>query len=268
MRLSSKDHDIAAHELLEAERTNTQMGLLSVRFPDITMDDAYAIQSRLMAAKLGEGRRIVGWKIGLTSRAMQQALSIDIPDSGVLFDDMVFETEARIPKTRFIQPRIEAEIAFVMKEHLGGAKTTREEVLRATNFVVPSLEILDTRILRADPQTGQVRKIFDTISDNAANAGVVLGRERHSPSDVDLRWVGAIVTRDGIVEETGLGAGVLNDPVESVVWLARRMAQYGQRIEPGHIILSGSFIRPLECPSGSEIHADFGDFGSVELGFD
>lgn len=265
--MTPEDVELAAADLIQAEDTGQQIGLLTRRHPDITMDDAYAIQSALMARKLAAGRHVIGWKIGLTSRAMQQALNIDIPDSGVLFDDMRFDTGASIPTGRFIQPRVEAEIAFVLKAPLGGSAVTRDDVIAATDYVAPSLEILDTRILRADPSTGETRKIFDTISDNAANAGVVLGKEKHACNAHDLRWVGAIVTRNGIVEETGLGAGVLNDPVESVVWLARRMATYGQRIEAGHVILSGSFIRPLECPPGSEIHADFGPFGQVALSF-
>ena len=138
----------------------------------------------------------------------------------------------------------------------------------ATDHVAPSIEILDTRIVRQDAETGAVRKVYDTISDNAANAGVVLGPQKHAIDDFDLRWVGAITSRNGEVEETGLGAGVLNDPVESVVWLARRMAQYGQSIEPGQIILSGSFIRPVECPSGTQILANFGPFGHVEISFE
>ena len=266
--MTPTDHAKAAQDLMEAEATGNQIGLLSQRFADMTMDDAYAIQNAILRAKTEAGHRVIGWKIGLTSKAMQSALNIDIPDSGILFDDMVFETGARVPKGRFIQPRIEAEIAFVMKAPLSGAEVTRDAVLAATDYVAPSIEILDTRILRQDPETGQVRKVFDTISDNAANAGVVLGAAHHAVDAFDLRWVGAITSRNDEVEETGLGAGVLNDPVESVVWLARRMAQYGQSIEPGQIILSGSFIRPVECPSGTEIHADFGRFGHVDIAFD
>lgn len=267
MQLSPYDHAAAAADLLAAETSGVQIGLMSLRFPEMDMDDCYAIQSRLIEAKLAQGRKVIGWKIGLTSRAMQMALGIDIPDSGVLFDDMWFETGATVPAGRFIQPRVEAEIAFVMKNALGSEDVTRDDVLAATDYVTPSLEILDTRILRADPKTGKTRMIFDTISDNAANAGIVLGAERHAPGDVDLRWAGAIVKRDGNVEETGLGAGVLNDPVESVVWLARRMGTYGQKIEAGQVILSGSFIRPIECPPGCEIKADFGPFGAVDIRF-
>ncbi len=265
--MTPEDHTKAAEDLLEAETTGTQIGLLTKRHPEMGMDDAYAIQNAIYRAKLAQGRSVVGWKIGLTSKAMQYALNIDIPDSGILFDDMVFAHGATVPAGRFIQPRIEAEIAFVMKSALGGAQVSRADVLAATDYVAPSIEILDTRIVRVDAQTGTTRTVFDTISDNAANAGVVLGPQKHAPDAFDLRWVGAITSKNAEVEETGLGAGVLNDPVESVVWLARRMAQYGQSIAPGQIILSGSFIRPVECPSGSQITADFGDFGAVDIAF-
>ncbi len=265
--MTPHDHSTAAQDLLRAEQTGKQIGLLTQRFPDMGMEDAYAIQNEIYRAKLAQGRSVVGWKIGLTSKAMQNALNIDIPDSGILFDDMVFETGSTVPRQRFIQPRIEAEIAFVMKSAIGGTEVRREDVIGATDYVAPSIEILDTRIVRVDANTGKTRTVFDTISDNAANAGVVLGDQKHAVDAFDLRWIGAITARNGEVEETGLGAGVLNDPVESVVWLARRMAGYGQSIEPGQIILSGSFIRPVECPSGTKIHADFGSFGSVDIAF-
>ncbi|MCT4554051.1 MAG: 2-oxo-hepta-3-ene-1,7-dioic acid hydratase [Pelagimonas sp.] len=265
--MTPKDHARAAADLLQAEQTGQQIGLLTLRHPEMGMDDAYEVQNAIYRAKLAEGRKVIGWKIGLTSKAMQYALNIDIPDSGILFDDMLFENGSTVPAGRFIQPRIEAEIAFVMKDAIGGADVTRADVIAATDYVAPSIEILDTRIQRSDPDTGKARTVFDTISDNAANAGIVLGPQRHAVDAFDLRWVGALTFRNDEIEETGLGAGVLNDPVQSVVWLARRMAQYGQSIAPGQIILSGSFIRPVECPSGSDIHADFGTFGSVDIRF-
>jgi 2-oxo-hept-3-ene-1,7-dioate hydratase len=260
-------HVKAAEALWQAEQSGQQIDLLSLKYPGMTMDDAYAVQAALIARRKAVGRKVIGWKIGLTSKAMQSALNIDIPDSGVLMDDMTFENGGVVPKGRFIQPRIEAEIAFVMKSPLAGAHITAEDVIAATDYVTPSLEILDTRILRADPETGQTRIITDTISDNAANAGIVLGDEKHAIDAQDLRWVGAIVAKNGEVEETGLGAGVLNDPVQGIVWLARRMDQYGQRIEAGQVILSGSFIRPVEAPSGAVIEADFGPFGGVSIAF-
>ena len=257
----------AAEILWQAEQTGQQCPMLSATYPGMTMDDAYAVQAALIDRRRRAGHKVIGWKIGLTSKAMQYALNIDIPDSGMLMDDMVFDDGATVPAGRFIQPRIEAEIAFVMKTPLAGGAVTRDDVIAATDHVAPAIEILDTRVQRSDPATGKTRVITDTISDNAANAGIVLGPQRHTVDAHDLRWVGAIVSRNGEVEETGLGAGVLNDPVEGIVWLARRMEQYGQRIEAGQVILSGSFIRPVECPPGARIEADFGPFGQVRIGF-
>ncbi len=259
--------ETAAEALFQAEQTGVQMGLLSVQYPRITLDDAYAIQAALVARKRAAGLGVIGWKIGLTSRAMQQALNITTPDSGYLMTDMLFENGATIPAGRFIQPRIEAEIAFVTKAPLVGRDITRADVIAATDYVAPSLEILDTRILRADPATGAARKIFDTVSDNAANAGIILGDKRHPADAFDLRWVGAVVKRDGVVEETGLGAGVLDDPVTGILWLVHRLADYGMGINAGEILLSGSFIRPIEAPAGSVFDADFGPFGRVAVTF-
>ncbi|MGQ0565146.1 MAG: 2-oxo-hept-4-ene-1,7-dioate hydratase [Gemmobacter sp.] len=254
----------AAEALFQAERARRQIGLLSLRHPGMTLDDAYAVQAAFVARKRGRG---VGWKIGLTSRAMQMALGITTPDSGVLLEDMVFPDGAVVPAGRFIQPRVEAEIAFVMQADLSGAGATREDVIAATGHVAPALEILDTRILRADPATGRARTIHDTVADNAANAGVVLGLQRHAPGDHDLRWTPAIVKRDGVVEETGLGAGVLDDPVTGVLWLVHRLAAHGLGLRAGDVVLSGSFVRPVEAPPGSRFHADFGAFGQVSVAF-
>lgn len=261
-------YDEAAAALFEAEQTRQQIGLLSKAQPNWTMEDAYAVQAALVKRKLASGRRIIGWKIGLTSKAMQDALKINIPDSGILFDDMLFENGATVPKGRFIQPRIEAEIAFIMKADLKGPDVTVEQVRTATGYVAPSLEILDTRILRIDPETKATRTIVDTISDNAANAGIVLGVEHHLINAFDLRWVGAIVKRNGEVEETGLGAGVLDEPATGIAWLANRLAQQGDHIRAGDVVLSGSFVRPVEAIVGSKFFADFDTFGSVAINFE
>lgn len=265
--MTPEDHATAAEALFEAEERRSQIGLLSRAYPGMTLDDAYAVQAALVARKRAAGLKPIGWKIGLTSRAMQAALQIDTPDSGVLFDDMLFETGAEVPAGRFIQPRVEAEIAFLLGSDLTGPGLARADVLAATEAVAPSLEILDTRILRRDPDSGQPRVITDTVADNAANAGIVLGAERHGVVVHDLRRVGAIVMRDGVVEETGLGAGVLNDPVTGILWLTERLARYGQGLSAGDIVLSGSFIRPVEALPGSRFEADFGSFGQVAISF-
>lgn len=265
--LTAQDIQTAVEALDTAEQTRSQTGLLSLKHPAMTMDDAYAVQKAWVTRKLGAGRRQIGWKIGLTSKAMQSALNIDIPDSGVLLDDMLFEDGATVPNGRFIQPRIEAEIAFVMRHGLSGPDIGIDAVLDATDYVTPALEILDTRILRVDPETKKARTIVDTIADNAANAGIVLGRQRLDPRAVDLRWMGAIVSRNGEVEETGLGAGVLDHPARGIAWLAGRLAHYGEALKPGEIVLAGSFIRPIEARPGDAIVADFGPAGTISCAF-
>jgi 2-oxo-hept-3-ene-1,7-dioate hydratase len=265
--MTPDDVKIAAAMLYEADRTGVQCGLISSAYPEAQLADAYRVQDALMDLHYAAGRTRIGWKIGLTSRAMQQALGITTPDSGVLLDDMLFHSGDRVAAGRFIQPRIEAEIAFVMGADLAGAGRSRDDVFAATDHVAPCLEILDTRILRADPATGRARIITDTVSDNAANAGIVMGDKTHDPRAFDLRRAGAIVSRDGVVEETGLGAGVLNDPVTGIIWLLDRLALFGKGLEAGEIVLSGSFIRPVEAPAGSVFAADFGDFGRVDLTF-
>ena len=267
MPLSNDQIKEAANNLFKAEKEKRKIGLLSVLYEDIDMEDAYKIQDALVEKKVQSGLTIKGWKIGLTSKAMQDALKIDIPDSGILFDNMLFDSGDSIPSDRFIETRIEAEIAFCVNKTLKG-NINRDEVLDATDYVFPILEILDTRIDRKDVNTGQLRTVYDTISDNAANAGVVIGHEKHDPKNFDLRRVGAIVYRNGEVEETGMGAGVLDDPVSGIIWLVKRLSQFNQTINPGEIILSGSFIRPIEARKGDKFLADFGDFGMVDCRFE
>lgn len=257
----------AANALATAERDRTQIRLLSEQHPGMTMDDAYAIQAAWVWMKQAAGDPVIGWKIGLTSKAMQAALSIDIPDSGVLLGSMAFANGADIAAGRFIQPRVEAEIAFVMKETIDLARASAEEILAATDYVAPALEILDTRITRLDPHSGRPRTVCDTIADNAANGGIIMGEPVRDLAGLDLRFVGAVLSRNGEVEETGLGAGVLGDPLVSIAWLVERLAAYDYRIEAGQTVLSGSFIRPVEAPPGSRFVGDFGGFGRVSCRF-
>jgi 2-oxo-hept-3-ene-1,7-dioate hydratase len=257
----------AAMDLDRAEKTRTQIGQLSVVHPDMTIDDAYAVQAAWIEHKVAEGRTMRGHKIGLTSKAMQTALGIDEPDSGVLLDDMFFADGGLVPSERFIATRVEAELAFVIKSRINGPSCTIFDVLNATDFVVPALEILDTRVERVDAKTKATRKIVDTIADNAANAGIVVGGRPFRPLDVDIRWVGALCYRNGQLEETGLAAGVLNHPANAIAWLANRLASFGQALEPQQIVLSGSFIRPMETRKGDTIQADFGAYGIVSCHF-
>lgn len=261
------DFAAAARRLEEAERTRTQIRMLSLDIPGLDMPGAYAIQDEWLKIKIASGRHVIGHKIGLTSKAMQYALNIAMPDSGFLLDDMLFADASDIPTDRFIQARIEAELAFILKSRLEGPNCTLFDVLRATEYVTPALEILDTRILRIDPETKKTRTVFDTIADNAADAGIVLGGRAFKPDETDMRWVGAVVFRNAQVEETGLAAGVLNHPAMGIAWLANRMAEFGRALEAGQIVLAGSFIRPIEARKGDTFHADYGPWGSVSCHF-
>ena len=268
MALTTDDIRAAAERLHQAEKTRKQIRQISLDHPGITIDDAYAIQKAWIEIKVAEGRVVKGHKIGLTSKAMQSALNIDEPDSGVLLDDMFFADGGLVPIGSFHRHADRGRTGVHHEAAAGGAATARMfDVLNATDFVVPALEILDTRIERVDPQTKSTRKIFDTIADNAANAGIVLGGRPLRPLDADLRWIGALCYRNGQLEETGLAAGVLNHPATSVAWLANKIAPHGLALEPGQVVLAGSFIRPIETRKGDTIQADYGPYGTVSCYF-
>jgi 2-oxo-hept-3-ene-1,7-dioate hydratase len=257
----------AAEALFEAERSRTQIRPLTLDYPDITLDDAYAIQRAWVNKKRANGDEITGYKIGLTSKAMQQAMNIDTPDFGILLSSMAYEDGAEINAAQFSDPRVEVELAFVIKDYLEGEAVSVEQVLAATECVVPSIELIDARSLRTDPETGYTRKVFDTIADNAANAGYILGSERHDPKDIDLRWSGGILYRNGEVEETGLAAGVLDHPARGICWVCKRFAPHGVGLEPGQVVLSGSFTRPVAVKPGDQITCDYGPLGSISVSF-
>jgi 2-oxo-hept-3-ene-1,7-dioate hydratase len=265
--LTKDQIETAATRLEEAERTKKQIRMFSLEYPGMTIDDAYAVQRAWITHKLNNGRRLNGHKIGLTSKAMQNAVGIREPDFGALLDNMFFYDGADIPTERFISTRIEAELAFVLKTRLTGPECTIFEVLNATDYVTPALEILDTRVQRVDPEGKGTRKIVDTIADNAANAALVIGGRPFKPLDVDLRWISALVFRNGQLEETGVAAGVLNHPANGVAWLANKLHPHGVALEPGQVILSGSFIRPIDATKGDTFHADYGPFGTVSCHF-
>lgn len=258
--------DIAA-KLEAAEKSATQIPQVSLAYPDMEIADSYAIQHAWMALKAKNGRTVRGHKIGLTSRAMQQAVKIDEPDYGVLLDDMFLADSVAIDTSRLIEPRVEAEIAFVLKDDLSGPNCTIFDVLDATAYVTPALEILDARIQRIDPQTGRTRTVLDTIADNAANCAIICGGRVMRPLDLDLRRAQTLVFKNGIIEETGVAAGVLNHPANGVAWLANRLHQWGERLVAGEVILSGSFIRPVPAGKGDTFQADFHELGSVGCSF-
>ncbi len=258
--LSEADRRHAADSLMQAEKDRKPVTQLSKTWPSITIEDAYAIQELVNEAKVRGGSRVIGNKIGLTSKAMQQSSQIDEPDYGVLHDNMMIEDGARIPFERFIVPRVELELVFVLGKPLKGPGIGLLDVMRATEYVIPAIEIIDARVQNP-------RKIFDTVADNGAAAGIVLGGRAIGPMDVDLRWVGGVLYRNADIEETGVAAGVLGHPAMGIAWLANKVGRFGTELEPGRILLSGSFVRPVWAQKGDTMRADFGSLGSISVQF-
>ena len=256
-----------AAELHESERSRVQVEHFSKRYPGMTIEDGYAVSRAWVKMKIAEGRVVRGHKIGLTSRAMQQASQIDEPDYGTLLDDMFIPQGSDIPASRFIAPRVEVELAFVLGKRLRGPDVTIFEVLAATEYVVPAIEIIDARIEQFDRHTKAMRKVFDTISDNAANAGIITGGRPVRPDAVDLRWVSALLYKNGVIEESGVAAAVLNHPATGVAWLANKLAPWDECLEAGEVVLGGSFTRPATAAAGDTFHADYGPLGSIAFRF-
>jgi len=250
-----------AEELAEAGRTRRVIPRITARYPDATIEDSYAIQGVWRDRRLADGHRIVGRKIGLTSKAMQQATGITEPDYGVMFDDTVYPSGSSVRVDDFSNVRIEVELAFALKEPLEGPDCTLDDVLRATDYVVPALEVLNSHIEL------EGRTIVDTISDNAAYGAMVLGDTRKPLDEVDLRWVPGVLSRNGEIEETGVSAGVLGNPAIGVAWLANKFHQHGARLEAGEIILAGSFTRPMWVSRGDTVLCDYGELGTIECRF-
>ena len=255
-----------AAELHESEKYRVQVEHFSKRFPEMTVEDGYAVSREWLRMKIAGGNKARGHKIGLTSRAMQISSQIDEPDYGTLLEDMFF-TPGDIPTSRFIAPRVEVELAFVLKKKLQGTHITVDDVLDATEYVTPAIEIIDSRIEQFDRHTRKMRRVQDTISDNAANAGIVLGGRKVAPREVDLPWCGAILRQNGAVEETGLAAGVQGHPAVGVAWLAMKLAPWGEFLEAGEVVLAGSFTRPVAAKSGDLFDADYGRLGRFEFRF-
>lgn len=265
--LNSQVTQTIAQSLDDAEKGKNQIPQLHLTYPTMDINDAYQIQRCWVEKKVADGRRIIGRKVGLTSKAMQVSVGINEPDYGVLLDDMQLMEGSDIPISRFIEPRIEVELAFVLGKPLQGPHCSMLDVLSATDYIVPAIEVIDSRIQRVDTNTGGTRTIVDSISDNAANAGIVMGGRPIRPMDKDLRWISALLSRNGQIEESGVAAGVLGHPAQSVAWLANKLSEYETTLQSGEIILSGSFTRAIFCYSGETYCADYGSLGTVSFRF-
>ena len=267
MNLSPATHAELARRLFDARQQRTPLRHFSREFPAMDIADGYAIQREWVKLELAAGRTIRGRKIGLTSRAMQLSSQITEPDFAPLMDDMFFDNASDIPVNRFIAPRVEVEFAFILGKPLKGPGVTLFDVLAATDWVTPAVEIIDARIEQFDRETKAPRKVFDTISDFAANAGIVLGGRPVRPTDVDLRWAGAMLFKNGVIEETGLGAAVLNHPANGIAWLANKIAPWDEQLNAGDVVLAGSFTRPTPAVAGDSFHVDYGPLGAISFRF-
>ncbi|MEQ8347512.1 MAG: 2-oxo-hepta-3-ene-1,7-dioic acid hydratase [Sneathiellaceae bacterium] len=258
--LTETQRQEAAQALYDADRSRTTIRQPSQTWPEMQLEDAYAIQALWAAKRIAAGATVIGHKIGLTSRAMQKASQITEPDYGVMLDDTLFRDGASIAADRFIKPRLEVELAFVMARDLEGPRCETHDVLRATEFVTPALEIIDYR-------TEVPRAITDTIADNAAYGAIVLGGLVVRPFDTDLRRVAATLSKNGVIEESGVAAAVMGHPAAGLAWLVRKLHAVGAGLKQGHIVLGGSFTRPVDVAAGDVIAADYGPLGQVSVAF-
>jgi 2-oxo-hept-3-ene-1,7-dioate hydratase len=258
--LSEKECREAAAALTNAEKTLIASPQLSKLYPQMDIQDAYRVQDLWAEGRIAAGARMVGHKIGLTSRAMQLASKMTEPDYGRILDDALYNAGACIPAAQFLRPRLEVELAFIMSADLEGPSTQIYDVMRATEAVVPALEIIDYR-------TEVPRAIVDTIADNAAFGAIVVGGRPVQPYDIDVRWVGATLSKNGIIEESGISAAVMGHPAAGIAWLVNKLAAVGSGLKKGQIVLSGSFTRPVDIVAGDVIHVDYGPLGSIGVSF-
>jgi 2-keto-4-pentenoate hydratase len=260
--LSVAIRDELAADLAQAERSREPIAPLTSAYPEIDVVDAYEIQLINIRQRVAEGARVLGHKVGLSSLAMQQMMGVDEPDYGHLLDEMQVFEDTPVKAGRYLYPRVEVEVGFILAADLPGAGCTEDDVLAATEALVPSIELIDTRI------TDWKIALCDTIADNASSAGFVLGAARVSPRDLDVKAIDAVLTRNGEVVTEGRSDAVLGNPVTAVAWLSRKVESFGVRLRKGDIVLPGSCTRAIDAHAGDRFVADFAGLGSVRLSFE
>ena len=248
-----------AERLLRAENARSPIPPLTDTYPDLTVADAYAVQRALIAHKLKEGARVVGWKVGLTSRPMQEMFGIDTPDFGHLLDAMALPSGSELPCSQLIAPRVEPEFAFVLARDLAGPGVREEDALAATEAVMVALEVIDSRI------EGWRIRLADTIADNASSARFVLGQDRRRPQGLDLAALVLELWVDGEVAAAGKGEAVLGHPARAVAWLANALGELGERLRRGQVVLSGAVVAAVPLRPGQRLAASCPGLGRVEL---
>jgi 2-oxopent-4-enoate hydratase len=254
-------HQQLADELWDADRAAKPVPPLTDRHPDLTIEDAYAIQTINIERRIAAGERVIGRKVGLTSKPMQELLGVDEPDFGVLTDAMLVEDGDLIPLSRLVQPRMEAELAFVMSRDLAGPGISAAVALDAIAGVLPAVEVVDSRV--ADWKI----KLVDTVADNASSGLLVVGGRMRPVSELDLRLLGVVVSRDGEVIDTGAGAAALGNPARCVAWLANKLGSFGAGLQAGDIVLPGAVHKMVPVQPGDVFRAEFAHLGPVTVRF-
>ncbi len=260
--LSVATRDELAADLAQAERSREPIAPLTAAHPDIDVVDAYEIQLINIRQRIAEGARVLGHKVGLSSKAIQQMMGVDEPDYGHLLDEMQLFEDTPVKASRYLWPRVEVEVGFILNADLPGAGCTEDDVLAATEALVPSIELIDTRI------TDWKIELCDTIADNASSAGFVLGEGRISPRDLDVKGIDAVLRCNGEVVAEGRTDAVLGNPLTAVAWLARKVDGFGVRLRKGDVVLPGSCTRAIDAHAGDDFVAEFTGLGSVQLSFE
>lgn len=250
-----------ANQLLQAEQERVGIAALTEQNTSFTTQDAYAVQLEIIKHKLAQGQTVVGKKIGLTSLAMQQLLGVDEPDYGHLLDEMVVENGTELSFDRVMQPKVEAEIAFVLKKDLKGPNVTALDVLQATDYLLPSIEIVDSRVKDWNI------KLQDTIADNASSSHYVLGGKPVRVDSVDLEQIGMVLSKNGEIVNTGVGAAVMGHPANCVAWLANKLSEFDIALKAGEVILSGALSAAVEAKPGDFFSARIAHLGEVSVRF-
>lgn len=254
-------HRELADELWEADRSAKPVAPLTDRHPDLDIADAYAIQTVNIERRTAAGQRVIGRKVGLTAKPMQRMLGVDEPDFGVLTDEMVVEDGDLIDLGRLVQPRVEAELAFVMGEDLAGPGVSTARALAAIEGALPSVEVVDSRV--ADWKI----KLVDTVADNASSGMLVLGGRMRPVADLDLRLLGVVVSRHGQMIDTGAGAAALGNPARCVAWLANTLGRLGAGLRAGDVVLPGAVHAMVPVEPGDVFRAEFAHLGAVTVRF-
>jgi len=261
MAMTDDERRQAAKDLVEAEATRNWMEPITLTYEGADVEDAYAIGAYTTELKVAGGRTVKGHKVGLTSKAMRSTTGATEPDYGTIFDNWFLDEGSQVSMTTLNRPLVEIELVFVLGSDLGGPSVNAVDVIRATDFILPAVEVVDSRFSKRGKPG-----VIDSIADAASCGFIMVGGNPTKLTDVDVRQIGGALYKNGEIEESGTASAVMGNPINSVAWLARKLHEFGVHMEAGHTILSGSFIRAHPMEIGDTFVADFGPLGQISFG--